>query len=100
MEPIKEHYSTSDYVKMIQAKIPYTSRLEQMAEECCELAQALLKKSRKLRGENYTPKSIEEVCDAVNEEFTDVILCARTLGMSESPGLMHEKAKRWHSRNQ
>lgn len=34
--------------------------LEQLAEECSELAQAALKLARKERGENPTPKTEEE----------------------------------------
>ena len=49
--------------------------LEQTAEECCELAQACLKMARKLRDENPTPKSIEDIRDNLVEEMADVWLC-------------------------
>lgn len=49
--------------------------LEQLAEECSELAQAALKLARKERGENPTPKTKEECVKALLEELGDVNLC-------------------------
>lgn len=49
--------------------------LEQIAEECAELAQAALKTARKYRGENPTPKTIDECLDSLQEEMADVMLC-------------------------
>lgn len=48
--------------------------LEQCAEECSELAQACLKMSRKKRGENPTPKTIEDISEDLTEEIADVLL--------------------------
>lgn len=49
--------------------------LEQLAEECSELAQAALKLARLERGENPTPKSEEECVENLLEELGDVNLC-------------------------
>lgn len=49
--------------------------LEQMAEECSELAQAALKLARLERGENPTPKTEEECVENLLEELGDVNLC-------------------------
>ena len=49
--------------------------LEQLAEECSELAQAALKLARLERGENPTPKTEEECVQALLEELADVDLC-------------------------
>ena len=49
--------------------------LEQLAEECSELAQAALKLARKERGENPTPKTLDECFKALIEEMADVKLC-------------------------
>lgn len=49
--------------------------LEQTAEECSELAQACLKLARKYRGENPTPKTMEDVLDNFHEEIADVLIC-------------------------
>ena len=46
-------------------KIGEPAVLEQLAEECSELAQAALKYARKQRGENPTPKSFDECYDAL-----------------------------------
>lgn len=56
--------------------------LEQMAEECSELTQALLKEARVLRGENPTPVTEEEAEAHIREEWTDVMQCANELDMA------------------
>lgn len=54
--------------KTIVERIGEPAFLEQLAEECSELAQAALKTARKYRGENPTPKTIDECYDALQEE--------------------------------
>ena len=49
--------------------------LEQLAEECSELAQAALKLARLERGENPTPKTLDECFGELIEEMADVKLC-------------------------
>ena len=49
--------------------------LEQLAEECNELAQASLKLARGERGENPTPKAKIDCEEALMEEIADVHLC-------------------------
>lgn len=49
--------------------------LEQLAEECAELAQAALKLARLERGENPTPKTEKECVKDLIEELGDVNLC-------------------------
>ena len=83
----------------VRNMIPQAAIYEQMAEECAELAQALLKKARKIRGENYTPKTHEEINNDICEEFTDVILCAKAIGLTYSKSTMNQKLNRWVSRN-
>jgi hypothetical protein len=53
--------------------------LEQLAEECTELAQACLKYARKLRAENPTPVSIDECRRNVLIEYADVDVCITEL---------------------
>lgn len=60
---------------MLIERIGEPAALEQLAEECTELAHAALKLARKERGENPTPKSLEECYAAVIEEWADVIIC-------------------------
>lgn len=61
--------------KTIVERIGEPAFLEQLAEECSELAQAALKTARKYRGENPTPKTIDGCYDALQEEIADVMLC-------------------------
>lgn len=58
--------------------------LEQMAEECCELSQALLKRARILRNENPTPVTEEEADANVIEEWSDVMQCALELKLTNA----------------
>lgn len=63
----------------ISERIGVPALLEQTAEECAELAQALLKESRRLRGENPTPKSADDCHKAIEEEMGDVFVCVAEL---------------------
>lgn len=85
---------------MIIDKIGYPAAFEQLGEEATELAQAALKYARKLRGENYTPKTIAELMDNLIEEYTDVIVCAMCLGLNMNYEIMFSKMKRWEERIQ
>jgi NTP pyrophosphatase (non-canonical NTP hydrolase) len=79
--------------------------LEQLAEECSELAQASLKYARLLRGENPTPKTRQECLEALTEETADVTLCIRfmicyAIDPDAVNDLTEEKLARWHKRIQ
>ena len=80
--------------------------LEQLAEECSELAQASLKYARLLRGENPTPKTEQECLEALTEEMADVELCNSLLmggdyvDFDAVMELIEVKDKRWHERIQ
>lgn len=87
------------YIKRIRVLVPEAVLYEQLAEECNELAQACLKKARKLRGENYTPKTMEEINEALEEEYTDVQLCANACGLTVNRNAEYEKAIRWINRS-
>ncbi len=90
---------TSEDVQIIKSTIPEAARCEQMAEECAELAQALLKKARKLRNENFTPKTMDEIDNSIDEEFNDVMLCAIVLDLYPSNKMLTKKLSRWVERN-
>ena len=78
--------------------------LEQLAEECSELAQASLKYARLLRGENPTPKTEAECLESLTEEIADVELCISILmvaGHVNSDTVMDTidaKERRWRKR--
>ena len=71
---------------------------EQLAEECSELAHIAQKKARKLRGENYTPMTMEEIDSNLIEEITDVELCRLVLCLTPNIDIMDQKVDRWFSR--
>lgn len=72
--------------------------LEQLAEECCELAQAALKKARIIRAENPTPKTMIEVEAAIKEELTDVALVCDILDIKPDNYMYNYKSRRWKGR--
>lgn len=75
--------------------------LEQLAEECTELAQAALKLARLERGENPTPKTEEECVKNLLEELADVNLCIWVIETSRGLDLRRHsnwKLERWTKR--
>lgn len=53
--------------------------LEQLAEECTELAHAAIKLARKMRGESPTPVTEEMIRADIMEEMADVQVCMSVL---------------------
>jgi len=83
---------------MIQ-EIGEAATLEQLAEECTELAKAALKKARIIRGENPTPVTLKESDAALREEWTDVVTCAvYELEIRFDKNLYEAKQKRFQER--
>ena len=89
----------------IVEKIGVSALLEQTAEECCELAHACLKMARKLRDENPTPKSVEDIRDELSEEMADVAVCLNMIkwhtditDRREQFVLETQKEHRWYDR--
>ena len=76
--------------------------LEQLAEECSELAQAALKLARLERGENPTPKPEEACVKDLLEELGDVNLCMGVVRDSRSDYILDDieiaKRERWSQR--
>lgn len=87
---------------MIKSKIGKPTVLEQLAEECCELAQISLKRARILRGENPTPKTITETDANFLEEIADVLVCISVitdeLDMNKVRNVQKKKLNRWKKR--
>jgi NTP pyrophosphatase (non-canonical NTP hydrolase) len=82
----------------IEKLIGKPALLEQLAEEASELAQAALKLSRILRGENPTPVTEEDAMTNLKEEFTDVVQCADQLLLEIDVTQLELKEKRWYDR--
>lgn len=75
--------------------------MEQLAEECSELAQAALKLARKERGENPTPKTLGECFKDLIAEMADVQLCIWVVETSRGLDLRchcNWKRERWAQR--
>lgn len=70
----------------------------QLAEECCELAQACIKFQRTLDIPSDTPLTRQEATLMLIEEFTDVLVCARVLGLMEDADMFDAKLERWKNR--
>lgn len=69
-EHLQELYST-----IAEKQLGVAPILEQTAEECVELAHALLKFARKLRNENPTPTEFPDLFNKMDEETADVEVC-------------------------
>lgn len=69
----------SDIMK-IRSYLTSRDILIQLAEECTELSQVILKLVRKVDGRNPTPRSIDEIMENIKEELTDVKICLDTIG--------------------
>ena len=74
--------------------------LAQLAEEASELSQAALKLRRVLDGRNPTPVTEESAVLHLQEELTDVLLCAITVGIdkAEVERFIRAKSARWSAR--
>lgn len=83
---------------MMLEKIGKAAMLEQAAEECTELAKALLKRARIERKENPTPVTEEAADKDIREEATDVIQCLRELGVQLDEGQIRMKEQRFQDR--
>lgn len=78
--------------------------LEQVAEECMELAHACIKAARKIRNESYTPvdrttlsyKLHEETADVINS--IDVLHYNGTLDYDMVSEIANAKMARWSER--
>lgn len=83
---------------MFKEKIGEAAVYEQLAEEAAELAQAALKVSRILRGENPTPVTLGKAKDHLIEELTDVYVCCSELRIDYDHDIFDSKVRRWMSR--
>lgn len=89
---------------MMCTDLSLSSRLEQTAEECAELAKACLKLSRIYRKENPTPVTESDALENFMEEVADIGTCLIALDydlkfdMGELAERMNEKFDRWNKR--
>lgn len=84
--------------KEIRDFLPTWELLAQLAEECSELAQAALKLRRCLDDLNPTRTPYEQALANLHEEWADVLLTVRVLGMLDENliyQIMQQKHQRW-----
>ncbi len=77
-ETIEEMIDLKDSLKTIINKVSYEDRLLQLAEECNELSQAILKWFRMMKGTNPPAENVD-VLKNLYEELADVRLCLKTV---------------------
>lgn len=82
----------------IRNHLPADLIFNQLAEECCELAQAAHKASRLITVKNPTPRTSDSVIKNLREELTDVLLVCALLGIHEDGELANAKLERWCGR--
>lgn len=100
------NWTPKDEVEQIDVvnDIGVPATLELCAEECVELAHAALKMARKLRGENPTPKSMDDILEDLTEELGDVqinidkILEYGIVPKKDVDAVKEFKRKRWEER--
>ena len=97
-DEVKKFRKIINYREHVKECIGEAALYEQMAEECTELAQALLKKARKLRGDNPTPRTMKEINDSIEEEYTDVYICSDMLDIRVNTDIYDAKVIRWAGR--
>lgn len=83
---------------MMVEKIGRAAMLELLAEESAELLQAALKMARIMRGENPTPVTRMQAEKNLIEEYTDVRLCAKDLGLRKDSATARAKLQRFQRR--
>lgn len=88
----------------LEQAIGMPATLELCAEECMELAHICLKIARKIRDENPTPRTFEEMVENLKEELADVTLCVdsveKIMGLpsDEIDDICEAKRSRWADR--
>lgn len=84
LEKRKKVYGEDEKKEFITSKLSKRTLIEQAAEECGELIQALLKYIRASKmSDSPTPISEKEAMDNIIEEFTDVMLSMELLGFDK-----------------
>ena len=92
--------------EIITSRVTRGDMLAQLAEECCELAQAALKLRRTFEGTSPTPVTLEEAEREFREEIADVLLTMRyaarleiiVMNAADIDGMSARKQARWARR--
>lgn len=89
-----------DALEKFKDKVGEAAVLEQLAEECTELAHAALKAARIIRRENPTPVTMQEAKENLLEEIADLNVCLAVLNWEgtsadELEPIAQKKMSRW-----
>ena len=92
--------------EIIKTRVTRGDMLAQLAEECCELAQAALKLRRTFEGTSPTPVTQDEAEREFREEIADVLLTMRyaagleiiVMNAADIDGISARKQARWARR--
>jgi len=92
--------------EIIKTRVTRGDMLAQLAEECCELAQAALKLRRTFEGTSPTSVTQEEAEREFREEIADVLLTMRyaagleiiVMNAADIDGISARKQARWARR--
>lgn len=100
LEKRKKVYGEDEKKEFITSKLSKRTLIEQAAEECGELIQALLKYIRASKmSDSPTPVSEKEAMDNIIEEFTDVVLSMELLGFDKiNKDIRDKKLERTYKR--
>lgn len=93
-----EIYERNEKIKYLRSQMNTDALYEQLAEECCELAQAALKYLRATGNGNPTPVTQREAFVNILEEATDVYLCMMVTDICPDAYHLDEKLDRWCNR--
>ena len=95
---LRKTIQVKEKIKYLRDYLSNDALYEQLAEECCELAQASLKYLRSTGNGNPTPVDQKEAFIHILEEATDVYLCMLVNDIFPDMYHLEEKLDRWYGR--
>ena len=93
-----EKQKTVKEMAFVLTELSTRTLLEQMAEEAAEVSQAALKLIRARGNGNPTPMDAEEAWEWLEEEMSDLFMCATLLNLDLLEPLDNPKWERWAER--
>lgn len=75
----RDTWTVDENIEFIRSRIHVVYGLNQLAEECCELAHAALKLGRAIEQKNPTPVDEETARENLRSECEDVFACLAVL---------------------
>ena len=97
-QEVEDGDGLSEKAQAIKSELLLSDIYGQLAEECCELAQAALKMQRHCAGRNPASSPEQMLEKNFEEEVSDVRLCLYILGKSPNRSIIEHKLNRWVER--